>query len=113
MATALFEQSATNLARLLEAREVSSEEVTRAHLDRIEAVDPGVRAFTEVLREQAIAAARKADDERRGGQRRGTVRRLSFRIDENRSPLSSSTGNRPRSSGQPKPALLRRFTSED
>ena len=48
-----------------QAGEIGSEELTRAHLARIEAVDPKVRAFTTVLRAEAIATARRADAERK------------------------------------------------
>jgi fatty acid amide hydrolase len=75
-------QSATTLARLLAARDVSSEEVTRAHLDRIEAVDGRVRAFTVVLRDEALAAARRADEERRRGDARGPLHGMPVSIKE-------------------------------
>jgi fatty acid amide hydrolase len=61
---------------------VSSEEVTRAHLDRIEEVDRRVRAFTVVLRHEAIAAARRADEERRRGEARGPLHGLPFSVKE-------------------------------
>jgi aspartyl-tRNA(Asn)/glutamyl-tRNA(Gln) amidotransferase subunit A len=66
----LLSLDAAELARRLHAREVSSVEVTRAHLERIEAVDgPGdgsagpdaVHAFLHVDAEGALAAAEAAD----------------------------------------------------
>ncbi len=81
--TDLHTRSATRLSILLAAREVSSEEVTRAFLRRIDAVNERVRAFTEVLREEAIAAARRADEERRRGDVRGPLHGLPVTIKEN------------------------------
>lgn len=73
---------AHRLADLLAARDVSAEEVTRAHLDRIEAVDPQLRAFTTVLRHEALAAARRADEERRRGEHRGRLHGLPVTVKE-------------------------------
>lgn len=78
----LTTQTATSLAALLASGEVSSEEVTRAHLDRIEAVDGRIHAFTEVFRDEALAAARRADDERRAGQARGPIHGLPVSVKE-------------------------------
>jgi len=50
---------ATELARLIEAGEVTAAEVVRAHLDRIEAVGARVGAFVTVLGERALAAAER------------------------------------------------------
>lgn len=73
---------ATTLATLLAAREVSSEEVTRAHLERIDALDARIRAFTHVFRQEAIAAARRADEERRRGEVRGRLHGLPVTVKE-------------------------------
>jgi aspartyl-tRNA(Asn)/glutamyl-tRNA(Gln) amidotransferase subunit A len=50
------------LARLIAAREVSSVEVTRAYLARIERYDAHLRAFITVDADRALASARAADD---------------------------------------------------
>jgi fatty acid amide hydrolase len=78
----LFSKSATELSRLLAAGEISSEEVTKAHLERIDAVDRKVRAFTTVFRYEALSAARKADDERRRGEVRGPLHGLPVSVKE-------------------------------
>jgi aspartyl-tRNA(Asn)/glutamyl-tRNA(Gln) amidotransferase subunit A len=59
----LISLDAGELARRIHAREVSSVEVTRAHLERIEAVDGpgGVHAFLHVDAEGALAAAEAVD----------------------------------------------------
>ncbi|MEB3366752.1 Asp-tRNA(Asn)/Glu-tRNA(Gln) amidotransferase subunit GatA [Saccharopolyspora mangrovi] len=59
--------TASELAAKLAAGEVTSVEVTQAHLDRIAAVDPLVHAFLHVDAEGALAAARKADEDRAAG----------------------------------------------
>ncbi|WP_067658519.1 Asp-tRNA(Asn)/Glu-tRNA(Gln) amidotransferase subunit GatA [Nocardia harenae] len=53
--------SAAELAAKIHARELSSEEVTRAHLDRIAEVDGEYNAFLHVAPEAALAAARVVD----------------------------------------------------
>jgi fatty acid amide hydrolase len=78
----LCSKSATELSRLLTAGEISSEEVTKAHLERIDAVDRKVRAFTAVLRFEALAAARRADEERRRGEARGPLHGLPVTVKE-------------------------------
>ena len=82
MTSDLCSKSATELSRLLAASEISSEEATKAHLERIDAVDRGVRAFTTVFRYEALAAARKADDERRRGEVRGPLHGLPVTVKE-------------------------------
>jgi len=53
--------SATELARLIRTREVSCEEVMRAHLEQIERVNPMVNAIVTLLPERALDDARMAD----------------------------------------------------
>jgi aspartyl-tRNA(Asn)/glutamyl-tRNA(Gln) amidotransferase subunit A len=60
--------SASALADRLQAREVSSVEATRAHLDRIAAVDGAVHAFLHVSDEDALATAADVDARRAAGE---------------------------------------------
>lgn len=57
----LTTQSATDTARALQAREVSSVEVVSAYLERIDAVDPALNAVVQTAREAALDRARRAD----------------------------------------------------
>ncbi len=66
--------SVHELTEKLRAREVSSEEATRAYLGRIEETDERVHAYLCILEENALAAAREADKRLAGG-------------DDNASPL--------------------------
>ncbi len=60
--------SAAALAERLAAGEVSSVEATRAHLDRIAAVDGVVHAFLHVSEETALATAADVDARRAAGE---------------------------------------------
>jgi len=57
----LYELTAHEAADKLRAREVSSVELTRAYLDRIDRVDPSIHAYLKVLRDEALAMAATAD----------------------------------------------------
>ncbi len=61
--------TAAELAAALAAGETSSVEATRAHLDRIAAVDDQLHAFLHVDGDVALAAARDADARRAAGDR--------------------------------------------
>ena len=60
--------SATELVGLLESGGVSSVDLTRVFLDRIESCNNSVRAFSSVTPEAALAQAQELDDLRSGGQ---------------------------------------------
>ena len=68
MSTELTRLSASELAQLIHRREVSSTEVTRAHLDRIGAVDDRVRAFLHIDGPAALATAAAVDAALAAGQ---------------------------------------------
>src|SRR5262249_17366152 len=59
---------------LLAAGSVSSVELTRAVLGRIEETEPAVHAYATVMAEQALAAASRADDERARGHAGSALR---------------------------------------
>lgn len=61
MESDLVRQSAATLASAIRQGDVTSEQVTAAHLDRIEQVDPSVHAFLYVNREQSLKRAREVD----------------------------------------------------
>src|SRR5690625_709948 len=63
----LTRKTAADLAAALAAGEVSSVEVTQAHLDAIEATDSQVNAYLHVNTDEALEAARSVDERRREG----------------------------------------------
>jgi len=65
--------TAADLATVLAAGEVSAVEVTRAHLDRIAAIDGDVHAFLHVAGERALGAARRIDERRAAGEPLGPL----------------------------------------
>jgi aspartyl-tRNA(Asn)/glutamyl-tRNA(Gln) amidotransferase subunit A len=64
---------AYRLAELLASREISSVDATRAHLDRIAAVDADVHAFLHVAAEGALATAAAVDARRSAGDELGAL----------------------------------------
>lgn len=61
MADTLYTETALALRGMIQRREVSREEVTRAHIERMEAVNPRLNAIVESRAEQALQEARQAD----------------------------------------------------
>src|SRR5699024_11230568 len=64
----IIRSSATAQARALAAGETGSEELTRAHLDRIGAIDGDLNAFLHVSEDDALATARDVDNRRAAGE---------------------------------------------
>jgi aspartyl-tRNA(Asn)/glutamyl-tRNA(Gln) amidotransferase subunit A len=69
----LTAMTAAELAAVIAAGETSAVDVTRAHLDRIDAVDDRVRAFLHVCPDAALAAAAAVDERRRAGEPLGPL----------------------------------------
>ena len=65
--------SASELSRLMAAKEVSPVEATEAYLERIESLDGKLRAFVTVTAELALAAAKEAEREIAAGNHRGPM----------------------------------------
>lgn len=70
---AVLELYLTDLSRLIAAGELSSSEVVSAALTRLERLEDKLNAFITVLREQALAEAKKADEEIARGNYRGAL----------------------------------------
>ena len=68
MSEDLTRRSAADLASLIATGEVSSVEVTRAHLDRMTAVEPALHAFLHVSDADALATAAAVDARRAAGE---------------------------------------------
>ncbi len=73
MNSELTEMTATGLVGLVKAGQVSPVEIVEACLARIEALDPMLRAFITVAGDQALDAARRAEDLARRGKELGPL----------------------------------------
>src|SRR4029078_10200029 len=87
MSNELWRKSAHELAALIRDRKVSSREVVRSHLDRIDAVNAKVNAVTVTLAESALEAADRADKSAPNGPFHG----VPFTIKENIDCTGSAT----------------------
>jgi aspartyl-tRNA(Asn)/glutamyl-tRNA(Gln) amidotransferase subunit A len=72
--------SLTEASALIKARRLSPVELTQAILDRIDRLDRSVGAFITVTREQALAAAREAEQEIARGKYRGPLHGIPFGV---------------------------------
>src|SRR3984957_8997834 len=79
MSTELIYSDATKLAELIRTREVSPVEVMKAHLDRIEAVNPNVNAIVTIV-EDALESARKAEASVQRGDELGPLHGVPFTV---------------------------------
>ena len=64
----VIEMSALELRDAIAAGDVSAAEAAQPYLDAIEAVEPRVAAFNEVLPERAMDRARQVDADRAAGR---------------------------------------------
>jgi amidase len=71
--TPLHFKTISELAALLKTRQLSPLEVTQAMLDRIDQCDGRLQSYATVMAEQALQAARAAEQEIRAGQYRGPL----------------------------------------
>jgi amidase len=72
--------SATTLARLIRDRQLSSEEVVQAHLQRIERINPRLNAVVQLAGEEALKDARAADAALANGLQRGALHGVPFTV---------------------------------
>ena len=76
-------QSASQLARAIRRKEVSSVEVVEAHLKRIDEVNPDLNAVVQVLTDKALVQARNADAALANGEALGPIHGVPFTIKDN------------------------------
>jgi aspartyl-tRNA(Asn)/glutamyl-tRNA(Gln) amidotransferase subunit A len=67
----------------LERKEISSRELTRAVLDRIQAVDSRINAYITVMEEQALKRAAEIDDRRARGEALGPLAGIPVALKDN------------------------------
>ncbi len=75
--------SAWEMKKLLKKGEVSSEELVKAHLDKIEAMDKDLNAFITVNAEAAIQTARNIDRKIKNGEETGLLAGIPIGIKDN------------------------------
>ena len=73
MDSALWRWEAVELARAIRARQVSSREVVESCLARIEAVNPRINAIVDLMADEALEAAKHADEAVRKGAPLGAL----------------------------------------
>lgn len=64
----LYEYTVHELVEKLEKGEVTSEEITRSYFNRIKEIDPKVKAYVSLLEDEAMAKAKKVDEDRKAGK---------------------------------------------
>jgi aspartyl-tRNA(Asn)/glutamyl-tRNA(Gln) amidotransferase subunit A len=79
----LLELSALELARLIATREVSPVEVAQETARRLDATEPILHAFVLRLDDEALAAARTAEQEIAAGRYRGPLHGIPVAIKDN------------------------------
>ena len=72
--------SATELASLIERKDVSPVEATEAYLERIQRVDGKLNSYITVSGDHALAAARAAENEIAGGRYRGPMHGIPYAV---------------------------------
>ncbi|MEJ8546272.1 amidase [Brevibacillus borstelensis] len=83
MSKELIGKSVEELAPLLQKREASSLEVTRAVLDHAESLNPAINAYLSIARATAEEAAKQADEEIAAGHYRGMYHGVPMGIKDN------------------------------
>src|SRR5256885_13941567 len=86
----LWRWGAVELARAIRSREISSREAVESCLARIEAVNPRINAIVDLMADEALEAARRADAAVKSGGELGAPHRgpvtLKINVDVARRP---------------------------
>jgi amidase len=89
--TELWSMGAVELAAAIREKRASSGEVVKEHLARIEACNPGLKAITRLLGDEALAAAEAADKVVASGDRLGPLHGVPITVKENIDVAGSAT----------------------
>lgn len=87
----LIKKSAAELAELLRNKEVSSVEVTKAHLERSDAVDSAVHSYLYQSPEAALIAAAEVDRQRLAGDKLHQLAGLPIAVKDNLATTDAPT----------------------
>ena len=89
----LWQMQAGEIASAVRGREISAEEMTRAHLDRLAAVNPRLNAVVQEFPQEAIDAARALDARIAGGEDVGLLAGVPVTIKVNVDQTGQATTN--------------------
>ncbi len=70
----------TQLSRWIESRQLTSERLTNIYLNRIERLDPKIRAIITLTKDHALARAKQADAEIAAGKYRGPLHGIPYGV---------------------------------
>jgi len=87
----LIRKSAADLAEMLRKKEVSSVEVTKAHLERSDAVDGAVHSYLYQSPEAALIAAAEVDRQRAAGEKLHILAGLPIAVKDNLATIDAPT----------------------
>ncbi len=89
--TDLTRKSAHELVELLTSKQVSSVEVTQAHIDRTAAVDGAVHSYLHTSPESALATAAEIDRKRAAGEALHALAGLPIAVKDNLTTTDAPT----------------------
>jgi aspartyl-tRNA(Asn)/glutamyl-tRNA(Gln) amidotransferase subunit A len=87
----LITKSASELATLIESKEVSSLEVTEAFFDRAEKLNDLTLSYLHLKRENAVSFARQADSDLAGGKRHSALHGVPIAVKDNLTTTDAPT----------------------
>lgn len=87
----LIRKNASELVSMLQAREVSSVELTKAHLERTSEVDAAVHSYLHVGSAAALAAASEIDKRRAAGEKLHALAGLPIAVKDNLTTTDAPT----------------------
>ena len=79
----LYEYTAHELAEMLDKKEISSEELTKAYYDRIREKDGEVKAYVSLMEDKALKRAKQVDEKRSKGENVGKYAGIPVGIKDN------------------------------
>lgn len=91
--TGIYEQSATDIAAAVRTGQTTALAVTRAHLDRIAAVNPAINAIVQEFPDDALAQARAVDARIAAGDDPGPLAGVQVTIKVNVDQAGQATTN--------------------
>ena len=76
----LYRKTASEIAEMIKNKEVTSEEVTREFLQRIDSLEDKIGAFSSILHEKSLESAKKYDNDNNEDKRKDYDNKLLFGV---------------------------------